>query len=283
MNNKKLCTFGVLDVELNLVLYKSQAEQNNFELKNINKVQDLRNIFYNQYITDNQNENNIDYFKYIYLSSKNNLINSLLFINRAYKSKTFIELIMPNKLDFSENTKFIRNLLVDICKRNYLFIIENRILDIPSNIKFNIMIIDDDSKEIIQSKYFELFEMNDLEIELNINKEVSDKDSSIDKNNKKNNIKVVYNFDKADYFLIDLFSLKELIWKNKYDMLQFIYNIINNNKNIIIILIINDKCFKGIEFTNLLEIYKEIIELNNIIFFNKNEMNYFLKTYNEIK
>ena len=283
MNNKKLCTFGVLDVELNLVLYKSQAEQNNFELKNINKVQDLRNIFYNQYITDNQNENNIDYFKYIYLSSKNNLINSLLFINRAYKSKTFIELIMPNKLDFSENTKFIRNLLVDICKRNYLFIIENRILDIPSNIKFNIMIIDDDSKEIIQSKYFELFEMNDLEIELNINKEVSDKDSSIDKNNKKNNIKVVYNFDKADYFLIDLFSLKELIWKNKYDMLQFIYNIINNNKNIIIILIINDKCFKGIEFTNLLEIYKEIIELSDIIFCNKNEMNYFLKTYNELK
>lgn len=281
MNDKKLCTFGILDVDLNLVLYKSQAEKNNFILNNINKVEDLKNIIYNQETT--QNENNIDYFKYIFLSSKNNLINSLLFINRAYKPKTFIELIMPNKLDFSENTKFIRNLLTDICKRNYLFIIENRILDIPSNITFNIMIIDDDTKEIIQSKYFQLFEMNDLEIELNNNKENNDIESNREKEKKKKNIKIIYNFDKVDYFLIDLLSFKELIWKNKYDMLNFIYNIINYNKNIIIILIINDKCFKGIEFISLLEIYKEIIELSDIIFCNKNELNYFLKTYNELK
>ena len=279
---KKLCSIGILDIELNLILYKSQTEKYNFDINNYNKVQDLKNIFYN----NDNNENKIDYFKYTFLSSENNLINTLLFINRAYKTKTFIEFIMPNQLDFSESTKFVRNLLTDICNRNYLFIIENRILDVPSKIKFNIKIIDDETKEIIGFKYFELFEMNDLEIDLN-NKDNISNDSNIEKYNKKNNvkynIKIEYAFDNTDYFLIDLFSYKELIGKNKIDMIQFIYNILNKNKNILIILIMNDKCFKGIEFTSSLGIYKEIIELSDIIFSNKKDMNYFLKTYNDLK
>ena len=287
MTSKKLCSIGILDIDLNLILYKSQTEKYNFDINNYNNVQDLKNLFYGN---NNNNENNIDYFNYIFLSSDNNLINTLLYINRAYKSKTFIEFIMPNKLDFSENTKFVRNLLTDVCNKNYLFIIENRIFDISSKIKFIIKIIDDETKEIIQSKYFELFEMNDIEIELNSNKENNDNDneSNIDKNDKKSNIsknqvKMAYNFDKADYFLIDLLSFKELLWKNKHNMLHIIYNIINSNKNILIILIINDKCFKGIEFNYLLDIYKEIIELSDVIFCNKDDLNYFFKTYNELK
>ena len=151
MTSKKLCSIGILDIHLNLILYKSQTEKYNFDINNYNNVQDLKNLFYGK---NNNNENNIDYFKYVFLSSDNNLINTLLYINRAYKSKTFIEFIMPNKLDFSENTKFVRNLLTDVCNKNYLFIIENRIFDISSKIKFIIKIIDDETKEIIQSKYF---------------------------------------------------------------------------------------------------------------------------------
>ena len=282
MNPKKLCSIGILDIELNLILYKSQAEKNKFDINNYNKVQDLKNLFY----SNDNNENNIDYFKHIFLSSENTLINTLLFINRAYKTKTFIEFIMPNHLDFSESTKFVKNLLIDVCNRNYLFIIENRLLDVPSKIIFNIKIIDDDTKEMIQSKTFELFEMNDLEIDLNI-KENNDSESNEDKYNKKNNpkynIRMEYTFDKTDYFLIDLFLFKELIGKNKIDMINFIYNIINKKKNILIILIMNNKCFEGIEFTSLLDIYKEIIELSDIIFCSKNELNYFFKTYNDLK
>ena len=283
MNPKKLCSIGILDIELNLILYQSQIEKFNFDINKYNKVQDLKSLFYE----NNDNDNNIDYFNYIFLSSENNLINTLLFINRSYKSKTFIEFIMPNRLDFSENTNFVRNLLTDIFNKNYLFIIENRILDVPSKIKFNIKIIEDETKEIIQSKTFELFEMNDLEIELNNNKETTDSQISERYNNKNkgkyNTIKMEYTFDETDYFLIDLLEFKELIWKNKFDMIQFIYNIINKNKNIIIILIINDKCFKGIEFTSLLGVYKEIIELSDIIFCDKSEMNYFFKIYNELR
>lgn len=271
MNAKKLCSFGILDININLTLTESQAENYNFNIDDYNTVLDLKNIFY----PDEEPEIEIDYFKHIYISSDNNIINTLLYINRAYKSKTFIEFIMPNKLDFSDNTKFIHNLLIDICNRNYLFLIENKLIDIGSNIKFNINIINDDTKENVEYKTFDLFEMNDIEMKLTegeSNDELEYKEFNLD-----------YNFDKVDYFLIDLFSFKEMLYKNKFDMEKFLYKIMNNNKQIKIILIINENCFIGYDFTSLIEKYREIIELSDIIFCNRNELNYFYRTYNNLR
>jgi hypothetical protein len=271
MNAKKLCSLGILDININLTLTESQAENYNFNIDDYNTVLDLKNIFY----PDEEPEIEIDYFKHIYISSDNNLINTLLYINRAYKSKTFIEFIMPNKLDFSDNTKFIHNLLIDICNRNYLFLIENKLIDIGSNIKFNINIINDDTKENVEYKTFDLFEMNDIEMKLTegeSNDELEYKEFNLD-----------YNFDKVDYFLIDLFSFKEMLYKNKFDMEKFLYKIMNNNKQIKIILIINENCFIGYDFTSLIEKYREIIELSDIIFCNRNELNYFYRTYNNLR
>ena len=269
MNAKKLCSLGILDININMTLTQSQAEKYNFNIEDYNTVSDLKNLFY----PEDEAKTEIDYLKHIFISSDNSLINTLLYINRAYKSKTFIEFIMPNKLDFSEKTKFIHDLLIDICNMNYLFIIENRILDTYSNIKLNINIIDDETKEIIQYKTFDLFEMNDLEIKID-----NDNDS-----NEMNEFHLDYNFDKVDYFLIDLFYMKELFYKNKYDMEQFLYKVIKNNKQIKIILIINKNCFTGYDFTSLIEKYKEIIELSDIIFCDKEEINYFFRIYSNLK
>ena len=271
MNAKKLCSLGILDININLTLTESQAENYNFNIDDYNTVLDLKNIFY----PDEEPEIEIDYFKHSYISSDNNIINTLLYINRAYKSKTFIEFIMPNKLDFSDNTKFIHNLLIDICNRNYLFLIENKLIDIGSNIKFNINIINDDTKENVEYKTFDLFEMNDIEMKLTegeSNDELEYKEFNLD-----------YNFDKVEYFLIDLFSFKEMLYKNKFDMEKFLYKIMNNNKQIKIILIINENCFIGYDFTSLIEKYREIIELSDIIFCNRNELNYFYRTYNNLR
>ena len=275
MNAKKLCSLGILDININLTLTKTESEKYNFDIDNYNEVSDLKNLFYPEEDSETNTNNDIDYFNHIFLSSDNNLINTLLYINRAYKSKTFIEFIMPNKLDFSENTKFIHNLLIDICNRNYLFIIENRLIDISSNIKFNINIIDGETKENIQHKTFDLFEINDLEIKINNEELIDDSENKI--------FNLDYNFDKADFFLVDLFSYKEILYKNKYDMEKFLYKIISGNKQIKIILIINEKCFSGYDFTALIEKYREIIELSDVIFCDKNELNYFFRTFYNLK
>ena len=277
MNPKKLCSLGILDININLILTESQAEKYDFNIDDYNTVSDLKNLFY-PLTTDYNTE--IDYFKHIFLSSDNNLINTLLYINRAYKPKTFIEFIMPNKLDFGSNTKFVHNLLIDVCNMNYLFIVENKIIDVNSNIKFNINIIDEETKENIETKTFDLFEMNDLEIKLNNNENDNE---NLNENNDSVLFNLDYNFDKADFFLVDLFSYKELLYKNKYDIEKFLYKVIGDNKQIKIILIINKNCFTGYDFTSLIEKYREIIELSDIIFCDRKEINYFLRTYSNLK
>ena len=277
MNPKKLCSLGILDININLILTESQAEKYDFNIDDYNTVSDLKNLFY-PLTTDYNTE--IDYFKHIFLSSDNNLINTLLYINRAYKPKTFIEFIMPNKLDFGSNTKFVHNLLIDVCNMNYLFIVENKIIDVNSNIKFNINIIDEETKENIETKTFDLFEMNDLEIKINNNENDNE---NLNENNDTVLFNLDYNFDKVDFFLVDLFSYKELLYKNKYDIEKFLYKVIGDNKQIKIILIINKNCFTGYDFTSLIEKYREIIELSDIIFCDRKEINYFLRTYSNLK
>ena len=277
MNPKKLCSLGILDININLILTESQAEKYDFNIDDYNTVSDLKNLFY-PLTTDYNTE--IDYFKHIFLSSDNNLINTLLYINRAYKPKTFIEFIMPNKLDFGSNTKFVHNLLIDVCNMNYLFIVENKIIDVNSNIKFNINIIDEETKENIETKTFDLFEMNDLEIKINNNENDNE---NLNENNDSVLFNLDYNFDKVDFFLVDLFSYKELLYKNKYDIEKFLYKVIGDNKQIKIILIVNKNCFTGYDFTSLIEKYREIIELSDIIFCDRKEINYFLRTYNNLQ
>jgi hypothetical protein len=275
---KKLCSLGILDIELNLILNQSLAEKNHFNIDEYDDVRQLKELFY----PSEEKHLEINYFNHLYLSSKNNLINILLSINRAYKSKTFIEFIMPNKLDFSENTRFVKSLLKDVFNQNYLFIIENKMIDIPSKIIFYIKIVDDKTNEVINYKYFDLFEINEMDIDLSgsqINKNESGK--NLIYNSIKNRLKVNYYFSNCNYFLIDLLSFKQILWKNKFNMLDVIHEVINNNKDIIIILFIDDQCFKGVELNKLIKIYKDILEISDIIFCNQYELNNYFKTYNE--
>ena len=279
---KKICSLGILDINLNLVLRKAQAENYNFNINKYNTVEDLEKLFYPK---ENENEKNINinYIDYISLSSNNNLINTLLFINRAYKTKTFVEFIMLNQMEFSESTKFVRKLLQEIFDKNYFFIIENKILDIPSKIKFTIKILNNDNDEIISMKSFELFEINEIEVEqnlININNE--DREGVLLHNNKYGHIlnidKINYNFMETNYFLFDLNIIKDLKLSNNKDFSIFIYEIIKKYPKIKIILIIDDN-INSIEKKDL-KLNKKLIELSDIIFSFNDKLNNFYKIYN---
>ena len=282
---KKICSIGILDINLNLILRKTQAENYKFNINKYNTVEDLEDLFYPK---KNENENiyNINYIDYISLSSNNNLINTLLYINRAYKIKTFVEFIMLNQMEFSESTKFVRKLLQEIFDRNYFFIIENKILDIPSEIKFTIKILNNDDDDIISMKTFELFEINEVEQNLiNIKEENDDEDSeNILFFNKNKYIpilnidKINYNFMQTNYFLLDLNTIKDLKLPNNKDFSNFILGIIKKYTKIKIILIIDDN-INSIEKKDL-KLNKKLIELSDIIFSFNDKLNNFYKIYN---
>ena len=281
MKIKKLCSLGILDFNINLVLRKSEAKHLNFNIESYVTIEDLKNLFNfedNKNEINPLNENNFNnsnnftnnYLDFITLTSDNNLINTLLYINRAYKKKSFIEFIMPNQLDYNDNTKFIKKIIEYILAKNYIFIIENSIIDIPSKIKFKIKIIDDITNEVISSKNFDLFEKNEIDI------------SQIEEKENINDIffnKINYNFNKSNYLIIDLKELKNIFLEYE-KIYNFIYNIVKNYFNIKTILIIDENINE--QNKNEIIIIKNLIDLSDIIFCFKNFMNNILKLFYSI-
>ena len=135
MSSKSLCAIGKLDIDLNLTLRKSEVELFKFDISKYNSVEDLKYLFYpeekNETEENNKNEEeekpDINYFDYISLSSNDTFTNMLLFINRAFKEKIFVELILLNKMEFSEEKKFVKSMIEQICCKNYFFIISSKL------------------------------------------------------------------------------------------------------------------------------------------------------------
>ena len=280
MSIKKLCSIGILNINLNLNLQKSFAEKNNFNINDYNSIVDLKRLFIpkaDEINSENSNteNNNIDYINYISLSSDDNLLNTLFYINRAYKVKTFIEYLIPNEIKYIRSKHFLKNLIDEILNRNYFFVVENNIINKSSKIKLIIKILDDENNgEIISKKEFNLVEETDND----------DNENDIFDNQYFEAYKLNYDFSKSNYFFINIDSIKSLKWRTNEDLVLFILNIIKNNK-IKIILSINEKSLinkakqnKDI-ISQILTINKNIIEASDIIFCFKDSMNSFLKEY----
>ena len=290
MTTKKLCSIGILDININLVLRYNEAKNLKFNLESYNNIEDLKVLFQMKTLrngTTNKNKlnnndnkqnsinNSLDfnYMDYITLTSDNYLINTLLYINRASKIKTFIEFIMPNQLEYDDNKKFIKNFIEDVLVNNYFFIVENSIMDSPSKIKLIIKILDDDKEEVISFKTFELFEGNAVDIERIEENNINNDEKSIQKIFLD---KINYNFNKTNYLIIDLREIKELLLDYE-NIFNFLYKIVNNYFTLTIIIIIDE----NINEQNINELFtiKKILELSDIIFCFKNNMNNFLKSF----
>jgi hypothetical protein len=90
--------------------------------------------------------------------------------------------------------------------------------------------------------------------------------------------KINYNFEQTNYFLFDLSITKDFKF-SKYNVFSsFLLDIIQKNRDIKIILII-DENINSIERENL-KLNKKLIELSDIIFSFQENLNYFFKVYN---
>ena len=170
MNSKKLCSLGILDININLFLYESQMIDIDLKLDSYNNIDDIPKLFQklnsnllsqkNKNINEKEEEKSLNYFNYediIKLDSDNCLINSLLYINKAYKNKTFIEFIIPDKVEFNNKNLFLKNFLDEILTKNYLFIVESDKEKINySKINFVIKIVDDLFDKIKTTKKIEI-------------------------------------------------------------------------------------------------------------------------------
>ena len=281
MSINNICAIGKLDIDLNLTLRKSEAEYFKFNISDYNKVEDLKKLFFpsnnekteESYEKSNDEENekpDINYLNYISLSSQDKFTNILLFINRAFKEKLFVELILLNKIEFSEESQFLKIILEQICGKNYFFIIENKIYDIPSKINFKIQILEDDNDNIIESKIFQIIDNNEIPDEI---------DETIDKNLF---YKLNYNFSKCTFFLSDFDDMIKIEDESPYDIALFYKLLILNNSKLKIITNISKDCVNESSDSELINSLKKIIDLSDCIISDRFTLNHFYDIYYSI-
>ena len=276
MSSKSLCAIGKLDIDLNLTLRKSEVELFKFDISKYNSVEDLKYLFYpeekNETEENNKNEEeeekpDINYFDYISLSSNDTFTNMLLFINRAFKEKIFVELILLNKMEFSEEKKFVKSMIEQICCKNYFFIIENKIYDIPSKINFKIQILEDDTDKIIESKNFQMFENNEMPDET-----LRDRDKNLF-------YKLHYNFSKCNYFLSNFDDIIKIEDESPYDIALFFKLLVSNNSKLKIISNFSKNCANESSDSELINSMKKIIDLSDYIISDRETFNNFYEIY----
>ena len=266
----RLSAIGNLDIEINFILRLSEAKYMKFDISKIKSPVDLKEVFCSEEnINYDEEKPKINYLDYISLSSKNDFITTLLFINRAFKNKTFVELIMLNQIEFRNETSFLKGLIRKICVKNYFFLVENKIFDIPSSIKFNIKILNDDNDDIISSKSFQLFERNasvynDEEKDLNL----------FDKIN--------YNFDNTQFFIANFSEFIKYKNDDCEEISLFYKNLISNASNIKIITIFNENCINTLSEIQVLDLFKDILSYSDYIFSDRKTLNNFYIYYNKI-
>ena len=287
MNSKKLCSLGILDININLFLYESQMMDIDLKLDSYNSIDDLQNLFEklnstlisqkNKNTNEKEEEKSFHYFNYeniIKLDSDNCLINSLLYINKAYKNKTFIEFIIPDKIEFNDKNIFLKNFLDEILTKNYLFIVENdKIKNNFSKVNFVIKIVDDIHDKIKLTKKFEIIGNSGISSEKSVYSSEDNEDFEKLFLNQFN-----YNFNRIDYFLIDLKQIRKILMKEE-NIHTFLLKIIKAFPKLKIILIIDENIIKE-NFSKEEIIYiKKYLELCDIIFSFKNNINNFLRFY----
>ena len=287
MNSKKLCSLGILDININLFLYESQMMDIDLKLDSYNSIDDLQNLFEklnstlisqkNKNTNEKEEEKSFHYFNYeniIKLDSDNCLINSLLYINKAYKNKTFIEFIIPDKIEFNDKNIFLKNFLDEILTKNYLFIVENdKIKNNFSKVNFVIKIVDDIYDKIKITKKFEIIGNSGISSEKSVYSSEDNEDFEKLFLNQFN-----YNFNRIDYFLIDLKQIRKILMKEE-NIHTFLLKIIKAFPKLKIILIIDENIIKENSSKEEIIYIKKYLELCDIIFSFKNNINNFLRFY----
>ena len=287
MNSKKLCSLGILDININLFLYESQMMDIDLKLDSYNSIDDLPNLFEklnstlisqkNKNMNEKEEEKSFHYFNYeniIKLDSDNCLINSLLYINKAYKNKTFIEFIIPDKIEFNDKNIFLKNFLDEILTKNYLFIVENdKIKNNFSKVNFVIKIVDDIYDKIKLTKKFEIIGNSGISSEKSVYSSEDNEDFEKLFLNQFN-----YNFNRIDYFLIDLKQIRKILMKEE-NIHTFLLKIIKAFPKLKIILIIDENIIKENSSKEEIIYIKKYLELCDIIFSFKNNIDNFLRFY----
>lgn len=148
---KIVCVGGSLEFDLCLSLTEAQFTNLNINFDKINSLKDLKPY------------NLSSLSAIISLNSSNFLFNSLLFINRANKTKSFVEYIVPFSTKYPSEISFMEEVVKTTTEKNFIFIEEFNLLNITPRITFSLKKINEGDDSVLESKNFVITEQNNYD------------------------------------------------------------------------------------------------------------------------
>ena len=277
-NIKNIKAIGFnLQLDLILSLTKEQYESFNINFHDINNLECIKEKF---------NENLLPFIK---LSSNNFLFNIILFINRANIIKSNIKYIIPFVYNISKDISFINNIIFNILKKEGIILMPLNLVEKTADIYFIFNLVIENNKIISTKKFFvenncDCKENNDKENNNINNNNIDNNSKSKRKKNKKGNNNTINEIDNV--------KIESLI--NALNKCDFILTTTDNINNLIKIFKEHksfDKIIKFLEVMKLCIIYdiplmknfvEKIISVTDIYFFEKNDLDRFFNTNNNI-
>jgi hypothetical protein len=210
----KIVSMGPFDLDLTLALTEEQMIR--FEVPDISRINTLADC--KEFLIKAKNETKGEHrslLDYIRVSSTNSSITTLLTVNKAFKKKTFIEYLVLSECLYNEEELFMKDIVKYVTEQNYLFVIENNLYEIPTNITFTIK-----NAETKDTNFIKTFNLD-----LQIKKVEQNQSSNLYEN-------LNYDFEYCNFFFFDLNHIFKFIpyGIGMENLCEYIQNLTEKNK-----------------------------------------------------
>ena len=145
---KIVCIGGSLEFDLCLALTEVQYKNLNIDYEKVSSLTDLNKV------------NLSSLSSIISLTSDNFLLNSLLFVNRANRTKSFVEYIIPFTCKYNDDVSFMEEVVKSVTEKNFIFIEEFNLLNLTPRITLTLKKLNENDDAVLDKKIFIITESN---------------------------------------------------------------------------------------------------------------------------
>jgi hypothetical protein len=253
----RISTLSPLNFQFTVHLTEEDLSEYNVDIEKIETVNDL------SFVADNE-----ELYDKVQLSSSNSVVNTMYYVNKAYSTRTFVEIIALQGLKYTEEDEMFEDVIKHVTETKGFIFLKGLTFNCPPKVSFQVKC----GKKLSKSISICIPKQNE-------NDEQKD-DKTLEKEKKKKMNKIVNSLALFDYFYLDL---NELLNIEDILTLEDIKNIVkkamNTHQNLNLIV----SCPNVIDNVNMVSMdsfgfIEEILGYADICLFEKKDALLFFNT-----
>jgi hypothetical protein len=175
----RIASLSPLDFNFTVYLTEEEMREYNIDIDTVEKVSDLKFLDEDESLYDK-----------IQLSSNNSVVNTMFYINKAYSTRSFVEIMAMQGLRFTEENEFLEDAIKHVTETRGFIFLKELTFDCPPKVSFQVKCGKKVSKQVSLSFAKRVEEEKD--------------DKIIEKEKRKRINKIINSLEPFDYFFLDL-------------------------------------------------------------------------------